>query len=115
MFFGIIDFLQKKNKRIQLCYYDSSGWLVFKLVFWQAVRMWIDPIFKPLKGWNWSEFFDNVIDQKWTTGSRAEADVLATSFSVTKTGFDKKNQQYKYVGFFLERKKKSEKKSKLKR
>ena len=28
-FFGVIDFLQKMNERIQLYYYDNSGWLVF--------------------------------------------------------------------------------------
>ena len=29
MFFEVIDFLQKKNKRIRLYYYDTSGLLVF--------------------------------------------------------------------------------------
>ena len=29
MVFGVIDFLQKTNKRIQLSYYETSGKLVF--------------------------------------------------------------------------------------
>ena len=35
MVFGVIDFLQKMNERIQLYYYDTSGWLVlFIKNFW---------------------------------------------------------------------------------
>ena len=49
-------FFQKMNKKIQLNYYDTSGWLVFlRLNFkffqslGQAVGVWIEPIFDPLE------------------------------------------------------------------